>query len=103
VLQRANALAQELNARCPQLADAFSRLARDAELRTIHAALLPVQQRPKGEYDVDLLVGLAKLDDAESVEEATTLLSSREKLAVLGHRAGFGRLVQLPLVHGWEQ
>jgi membrane glycosyltransferase len=60
-------------------------------------------QRPKGEYDVDLLVGLAKLDDAESIEEATTLLSSREKLAVLGHRAGFGRLIQLPLVHSWEQ
>ncbi len=76
----------------------------DAELRTIHAALLPAQrQRPKGEYDVDLLVGLAKLDDAESVEEATALLSSREKLAVLGHRAGFERLVQLPVRHAWEQ
>ena len=104
VLQRANALAQELTARSPQVADAFTRLARDAELRTIHAALLPAQpQRPKGEYDVDLLVGLAKLDDAESVEEATALLSNREKLAVLGHRIGFERLVQLPMAHAWEQ
>jgi hypothetical protein len=50
-----------------------------------------------------LLVGLAKLDDAKSVEEATALLSNREKLAILGHRIGFERLVKLPMVQRWEQ
>jgi hypothetical protein len=44
---------------------------------------------------VDLLVGLAKLDDAETVEEAAALLSNREKLSVLGYRAGFERFMRL--------
>ena len=43
----------------------------------------------------DMLVGLAKLQDAASVAEASALLSSREKLAVLGTRLGVERLEQL--------
>jgi membrane glycosyltransferase len=57
--------------------------------------LPPTHARRKGEYDVDLLLGLAKLDDADSLEAASSLLSSREKLAVLGNRTGFERLCQL--------
>jgi membrane glycosyltransferase len=52
-------------------------------------------ERRRGEYDVDLLLGLAKLNDAESIEAASALLSSREKLAVLGTRTGIERLSQL--------
>jgi membrane glycosyltransferase len=97
VLRRTNELVQELTHRGSQISEALARLASDADLRALHAAMLPPQQarRPKGEYDVDLLVGLAKLDDADSVEEAAALLSGREKLMVLGHRVGFERLVQL--------
>jgi membrane glycosyltransferase len=57
--------------------------------------LPPPAPRRKGEYEVDLLVGLAKLDDAESVAEASALLSTREKLMVLGHRRGFERFMRL--------
>jgi hypothetical protein len=53
---------------------------------------------PKGEYDVDLLLGLAKLEDADSLEEASVLLSNREKLAILGNRIGFERLCQLMVI-----
>jgi hypothetical protein len=61
--------------------------------------MLPkTHERPKGEYDVDLLLGLAKLDDADNREEASTLLSNREKLAVLGNRTGFERLCQLMVI-----
>jgi hypothetical protein len=45
-----------------------------------------------------LLLGLAKLDDADNLEEASTLLSNREKLAVLGNRTGFERLCQLMVI-----
>jgi membrane glycosyltransferase len=80
----------------PQLTDALVCLANDASLRTLHAMMLSTTpERRKGEYDVDLLLGLAKLDDADSVEEAAALLSNREKLAVLGHRTGFERFCQL--------
>jgi hypothetical protein len=56
--------------------------------------LPPTERRRKGEFDVDLLVGMAKLDAADNLEEAVSMLSSREKLAVLGYRDGFERLRQ---------
>jgi membrane glycosyltransferase len=96
VLQRANALADVFAAQHPPGMDALARLASDADLRRLHAALLPPPpERRKGDYDVDLLIGLAKLQDAESLQEASALLSSREKLAVLGTRTGVERLCQL--------
>jgi membrane glycosyltransferase len=96
VVQRANELTAEWTMAHPQRAEAFARLAADTPLCTLHAMMLPTTpQRRKGEHDVDLLLGLAKLDDADSLEEAATLLSNREKLAVLGHRPGFERLCQL--------
>jgi hypothetical protein len=37
----------------------------DRQLHALHAMMLPATpERRKGEYDVDLLLGLAKLDDA---------------------------------------
>jgi membrane glycosyltransferase len=105
VLRRANELTCEWAATRPQVTDVLARLASDAQLRALHAMMLPTTpERRKGEYDVDLLLGLAKLDDADSLEEASALLSPREKLAVLGHRAGFERLCQLMLAcHEQEQ
>jgi membrane glycosyltransferase len=96
VVRRANELTCEWATTRPQTAEALVRLASDAQLRALHAAMLPTtHERPKGEYDVDFLLGLAKLDDADSLQEASTLLSNREKLAVLGNRTGFERLCQL--------
>ena len=96
VVQRANELISEWAATHPQMTDAFARLASDAPLRALHATMLPpTHQRRQGEYDVDLLLGLAKLGDADSLEEASALLSNREKLAVIGNRTGFERLCQL--------
>jgi membrane glycosyltransferase len=99
VVRRANELTCEWATTRPQMTDVFARLASDSRLCALHAAMLPTtHERPKGEYEVDLLLGLAKLDDADSLEEAAALLSNREKLAVLGNRAGFERLCQLMVV-----
>jgi membrane glycosyltransferase len=99
VLQRANELARELTAQRPRVDDALKWLACDPEVRALHTAMLPMTpERRKGEYDVDLLLGLAKLDDASNLEEASSLLSNREKLAVLGNRAGLERLSHLAAV-----
>jgi membrane glycosyltransferase len=96
VLRRANELIGEWATIRPLVTDVFARLASDASLRTLHAMLLPpTPERRKGEHDVDVLLGLAKLDDANSLEEASALLSNREKLAVLGNRMGFERLCRL--------
>jgi membrane glycosyltransferase len=96
VLQRANDLFGEWAARSSQETEALARLASDARLRTLHAGLLPDgNERPKGEYNIDLLLGLAKLDDANSIEDVSSLLTSREKFAVLADRHGFERLCRL--------
>jgi membrane glycosyltransferase len=104
VLQRANELADELTTKRPLPAlEAIERWVRDTELRTLHAAmLLPRPAKRKGEYDLDLLTGLAKLQDADSVEEASSMLSNREKLMVLGDDAGVGRLHQLAAMRGLQ-
>lgn len=106
VLQRANELAQELDEKRQQaVPDVLERLASNPELYTLHAAmLLPQPPRRKGEIDVDLLVGLAKLADAESLQEAAAMLSKRETLVVLSHWGGLKRLSQLvPASTGLEE
>ena len=101
VLHRANQLAGELATMRHKGTDALEWMASDAQLRALHMVMLrTVPERRKGEYDVDLLLGLAKLHDAASIEEASSLLSSREKLAVLGNQAGLERLSQLATVRG---
>jgi membrane glycosyltransferase len=96
VLRRTNELTCAWGTTRPQMTDVFARLAHDAQLRVQHAMMLPTTHEwRRGEYDVDLLLGLAKLDDAHSLEEAAALLSDREKLAVLENRTGFERLCQL--------
>jgi membrane glycosyltransferase len=96
VVQRTNELSGEWAAACPHIPEVFARLACDASLCALHATMLPTTpDRRKGEYDVDLLVGIAKLDDADSLEEAAALLSNREKLAVLANWTGLERVCQL--------
>jgi membrane glycosyltransferase len=105
VLRRAHELTCEWTATHPQITDALARLASDTRLRALHAKMLPATyEQRKGEYDIDLLLGLAKLADADSLEEAPALLSKREKFAILGHRVGFERLCQLMMAcHDREQ
>ncbi len=95
VLQRANELARELAAGRPRGIDALEWLACDTNLRALHTAMLPTTPERKGEFNVDLVLGLAKLNEAGGLEEASSWLSSKEKLAVLGHQAGIERLSQL--------
>jgi membrane glycosyltransferase len=96
VLRRANTLAHELTEKRPQVADALERLTNNPELCALHAAMLPPPQvRRKGEFDVDLLVGLAKLAESDHIREASAMLSRQEKFALLGHWTGFRRLGRL--------
>ena len=70
VLQRANELARELTAQRPRVDDALKWIACDPEIRALHTAMLPMTlERRKEEYDIDLLLRLAKLDDAGNLGE----------------------------------
>jgi hypothetical protein len=96
VLQRANDLAHELIEKHQHTADVFERLIHDPDLYDLHRAMLsPQLEHRKGEFDADLLMGLAKLSDAESLKEASEMLSTREKIVVLHDWAGLNRLREL--------
>jgi membrane glycosyltransferase len=94
ILARAEALKPVLKQSLPEL-DALSRLQDDERLAAAHAGMLEPRQRKRGRVDTDLVVGLAKLEDAESLQEAGNLLSRRELKALLSDRRGFEQLMTL--------
>ncbi|WP_035715901.1 glucans biosynthesis glucosyltransferase MdoH [Azorhizobium doebereinerae] len=95
VLQRARALSEQLAATGP-VPEAVGRLAADPALLAAHRAMLPSGGlRPKGDVGVERLVGLAKVEDAETLAEALAGLTAREKAAVLGDATGLDRLLAL--------
>jgi membrane glycosyltransferase len=92
-LARAGALYRALGAAPPATAAA---LATDADLRAAHTAMLPPPRRPRIDpIDVPLLAGLARLDEADTLDQALGALSRAEKLAVLGNAGGVARLARL--------
>ncbi|MGO9420870.1 glucans biosynthesis glucosyltransferase MdoH [Roseiarcus sp.] len=102
VVQRANALAEELARTGRDHDDAVLSIHANAEFRAIHEAFLPEKPRHRlGEVDVDAAVATVKLNDAETVEDACAWLKPKERVAVLADRALIAMLVRLP--HAEEQ
>ena len=92
VLVRANELAAASEYRASM--DAFILLSEDPDVLAAHRAMMPGgKARRRGEFDVDLLVGLAKIDDSDSLEEAADLLTPKEKFAVLSDSHAMERLM----------
>ncbi|MEZ5788837.1 MAG: glucans biosynthesis glucosyltransferase MdoH [Xanthobacteraceae bacterium] len=94
VLQRANALARMVE--CDDDVTApILRLLRNPEMVAAHRAMLRPRARQRGEVDVALVVGLAKLDDIDSLDDALQILTRRELAAVLGDGRGLDRLIEV--------
>ena len=75
LLQRANDLTRELSTDGSAMPDAFERIVQDPHLRALHMTLVStIPPSRKGEYNVDLLLGLAKLNDAGSIEAVARAL-----------------------------
>jgi len=94
VLARANELANAPHAplTCP-----LRELRHDAVLRQAHMDSLSGQKpRNRGDIDPHLAIARAKIEDAETVEEAAGYLSGREKFAVLNAPATLTALLALP-------
>jgi membrane glycosyltransferase len=92
ILARANELIPIMEKALPHI-DAVARLATDQALAEAHAAMIERRSRKRGEIDTNLVVGLAKLDDAETTAEIRLMLSDRELSAVLADPGGFERLM----------
>ncbi|MEH2613723.1 glucans biosynthesis glucosyltransferase MdoH [Bradyrhizobium sp. AZCC 1693] len=94
VLTRANELGSAPHSPldCP-----LHELRRDAALREAHLNNLSEQRlRKRGEVDPHLAIARAKIEDAETFEEAAGFLSAREKFAVLKSPAVLAALLALP-------
>jgi membrane glycosyltransferase len=95
VLLRANALAEEGDDLAGD--DPVEVLQAQPELREAHLSMLdgPVPRR-RGEVDVDLVIALAKIEDAADLREATQLLTRKEMFTVLASRDALDRLFAKP-------
>lgn len=93
VLLRAAALSRELR----QLAEpAIPRLLRDPALLARHRDMLPPpRRRGEGTVDPALAIGLAKIADADTPQQAAASLSRAEAAAVLGNAEGLHALGSL--------
>ncbi len=97
IIRRANALSAELALDGADDEDALKAIVTDPVLRQAHESFLPeAGRRRRGEIDVDEAVATAKLNDAQSLEDACAWLKRKERLAVLGDRALIGLLARLP-------
>jgi membrane glycosyltransferase len=101
VVVRANALSAELARAGHDHEDALIAIHADPQLRAMHEAFLPEKPRHRlGDVDVDSAVAAAKLNDAETLEDACAWLKPRERVAVLADRALVAMLARLPNAGG---
>jgi membrane glycosyltransferase len=100
VLVRANALIAEPSGLAGD--DPFAVLARDPDLFDAHLGMIgEPERRAKGDVYLDLIVALAKIEQAENREEAIGLLGRNEIFALLAHRDALRRLFAKPAAdHG---
>ncbi len=99
VLVRSREILSDLEMTAVSNADPLLRIAQEPELREAHLSMLPpVKQALKGEVDVNLVVAMAKLEQAGSVQEAVAFLTVREKQSILGSASAIGRLLRLPVL-----
>jgi membrane glycosyltransferase len=96
VLDRANALYRDLRAQAPAPVEAVQHLAHDPALTQAHRRMLPAPRRPRVDpIDPALLLGMARVEEADSLEDVLPALSRTEKAALLGDARGLDRLLAL--------
>ena len=69
----------------------------DPDFRATHEVFLPgAPRRRKGEVTPERALAEAKLNDAETIEDAATWLNARERMVLLHKRALIDLLARLP-------
>lgn len=95
-LARARALHAQLQAEAAKVPEGPERLFREPDLLEAHRRMLPPPRRPRVDpFDPVLLLGLAKLEEAESLTEALGGLTRAELAAVLADARGLARMEAL--------
>jgi membrane glycosyltransferase len=94
VLAEAERLQAELETAAPS---AFRHLVSDTRLMLAHAAMLPPPRARGTPFNPALLMGLAKLEEATTLDDAAAVLTRQETAAVLAEPRGLALLRTLPL------
>jgi membrane glycosyltransferase len=99
IATRSNALASQLAAAGDDESDGIRAIHDDEMLRRRHDRFLPPPtRRRRGDVDGERAIAEAKLNDAETVEDAINWLKPKERMVVLHDRALVDLLVRLPKV-----
>lgn len=97
ILFRANQLVSTYQVR-EEPYSAWKDLFTDSTFFGFHENMLPMPLASRrGEVDVALVVGLAKLDQCDRLQDALETLTKTERMAVLGNRLALGRLKQISI------
>ena len=94
---RANALASQLAADGQDESDGIRAIHTDKTLRAHHDLFLPpANPRRRGQIEPDRAIAIAKLNDAETLEDAVNWLKPKERMVVLHDRALIDMIARLP-------
>ena len=97
ILTAAQGIASDIDRELNGHVDAVLRLASDPALLAFHrASLPPPPPLPPGEIEMPLVTGLARLQAARTLEDATQFLSPKERIAVLADAEALDHLAMLP-------
>jgi membrane glycosyltransferase len=98
IASRSNGLAEALAAEGRDEGDALKIVHADPDFRTSHEAFLPsAPRRRKGEVTPERALAEAKLNDAETIEDAAAWLNAKERMVLLHDRALIDLLARLPM------
>jgi membrane glycosyltransferase len=96
ILARAQELTASLSAANIGSGNVIAAFLDSPELVDLHRRMLPPpRRRSRHDLDVHLVVGLAKLEECTTLEEALEVLTDAEKRALLGSERGLERLAAL--------
>ena len=94
---RANRLGQELSAEHDDHIDGLRIIHADAAFRAAHEAFLPAyQRRAKGDITPERALAEAKLNEAETIDDAVAWLHPKERMVALHDRALIALIARLP-------
>jgi membrane glycosyltransferase len=97
IATRANALASQLAAEGKDESDGIRAMHEDETLRRRHDLFLPpATPRRRGQIEPDRAIAIAKLTDAETLEDAVDWLKPKERMVVLHDRALIDMITRLP-------
>jgi len=97
IAKRANALTRELAAEHDDHIDCIRFIHADADFRAAHELFLPdYKRRTKGDITPERALAEAKLNDAETIDDAIAWLKPKERMVALHDRALIDVIARLP-------